>query len=103
MRICYLLIPEIDRAFKQFVFESMDLATTDANGFIITRDSEGVVHSAIPWDDPYPFFKGMIPKHEKESVRMSPVSDERSGKGNNFCVLWLEDCGVYLTVWQSIW
>ncbi|KAH3826467.1 hypothetical protein DPMN_128373 [Dreissena polymorpha] len=70
---------EIDRAFKQFVFESMDLATTDANGFIITRDSEGLEHSAIPWDDPYPFFKGMIPKHEKESVRMSPVSDERSG------------------------
>lgn len=70
---------EIDRAFKQFVFESMDLATTDANGFIITRDSEGLEHSAVPWDDPYPFFKGMIPKHEKESVRMSPVSDERSG------------------------
>ncbi|KAL4233858.1 Sperm-associated antigen 17 [Mactra antiquata] len=73
---------EIDRAFKQFVFESMDLATTDANGFIITRDSEGLEHSAIPWDDPYPFFKGMIPKHEKESVRMSPVSEERSGAGS---------------------
>jgi hypothetical protein len=58
----------------------MDLATTDANGFLITRDSEGLEHSAIPWDDPYPFFKGMIPKHEKESVRMSPVSDERSGE-----------------------
>ncbi|XP_052284814.1 sperm-associated antigen 17-like isoform X3 [Dreissena polymorpha] len=76
---------EIDRAFKQFVFESMDLATTDANGFIITRDSEGLEHSAIPWDDPYPFFKGMIPKHEKESVRMSPVSDERSGNNKERC------------------
>ncbi|WAR08114.1 SPG17-like protein [Mya arenaria] len=74
-----LVQSEIDRAFKQFVFESMDFATTDSNGFIITRDSEGLEHTAVPWDDPYPFFKGMIPKHEKESVRMSPVSDERSG------------------------
>jgi len=79
--ICSPIFTEIDRAFKQFVFESMDLATTDSNGFIITRDSEGLEHSAIPWDDPYPFFKGMIPKHEKESVRMSPVSEERSGNG----------------------
>ena len=60
----------------------MDLAGTDANGFIITRDSEGLEHSAIPWDDPYPFFKGMIPHHEKEDIRMTPVSDERSGE---FC------------------
>lgn len=70
---------EIDRAFKQFVFECMDLAGTDSNGFIITRDSEGLEHSAIPWDDPYPFFKGMIPHHEKEDIRLTPVSDERSG------------------------
>jgi hypothetical protein len=73
---------EIDRAFKQFVFECMDLAGTDPNGFLLTRDSEGLEHSAIPWDDPYPFFKGMIPKHEKTSKDelMSTPSDERSGK-----------------------
>ena len=74
-----IFVTEIDRAFKQFVFECMDLAGTDSNGFIITRDSEGLEHSAIPWDDPYPFFKGMIPHHEKEDIRMTPVSDERSG------------------------
>ncbi|XP_041352537.1 sperm-associated antigen 17-like isoform X2 [Gigantopelta aegis] len=56
---------EIDRAFKQFVFESMDLKVTDPNGFIMTLEGEGLLHSAIPWDDPYPFFKGMIPKHDK--------------------------------------
>ncbi|XP_056016112.1 sperm-associated antigen 17-like isoform X11 [Ostrea edulis] len=72
---------EIDRAFKQFVFECMDLAGTDPNGFILTRDSEGLEHSAIPWDDPYPFFKGMIPKHEKSNKEdfMSTPSEERSG------------------------
>ncbi|ESO93308.1 hypothetical protein LOTGIDRAFT_232733 [Lottia gigantea] len=56
---------EIDRAFKQFLFECMDLTTTDSNGFIMTLEGEGLEHSAIPWDDPYPFFKGMIPHHEK--------------------------------------
>lgn len=82
--VLYFSFSEIDRAFKQFVFECMDLASTDPNGFIITRDSEGVEHSAIPWDDPYPFFKGMIPhheRHEKEPINipMSTPSEERSG------------------------
>ncbi|XP_056016106.1 sperm-associated antigen 17-like isoform X5 [Ostrea edulis] len=77
---------EIDRAFKQFVFECMDLAGTDPNGFILTRDSEGLEHSAIPWDDPYPFFKGMIPKHEKSNKEdfMSTPSEERSGSDLEF-------------------
>ncbi|XP_067675915.1 sperm-associated antigen 17-like [Haliotis asinina] len=75
---------EIDRAFKQFVFESMDLAGTDANGFIITRDSEGMEHSAIPWDDPYPYYRSMLTLHDKPqppklSMSTSPSDEERSG------------------------
>ncbi|CAG2231565.1 unnamed protein product [Mytilus edulis] len=72
---------EIDRAFKQFVFECMDWSTTDPNGFIMTKEGEGVVHTVIPWDDPYPFFKGMIPHHLKSALRdpMSTPSEERSG------------------------
>ncbi|XP_076077508.1 sperm-associated antigen 17-like isoform X7 [Mytilus galloprovincialis] len=71
---------EIDRAFKQFVFECMDWSTTDPNGFIMTKEGEGVVHTVIPWDDPYPFFKGMIPHHLKSALRdpMSTPSEERS-------------------------
>ncbi|XP_076445026.1 sperm-associated antigen 17-like isoform X2 [Babylonia areolata] len=71
---------EIDRAFKLFVFESMDLSTTDPNGFILTWEGEGLGHSSIPWDDPYPFFKGMIP-HEEKTCKLEMVespSDERS-------------------------
>jgi hypothetical protein len=78
----FLIILEIDRAFKQFVFECMDWSSTDPNGFIMTRDSEGMVHSAIPWDDPYPFFKGMIPHHLKSVLKdpmSSTPSEERSG------------------------
>ncbi|KAL8578119.1 hypothetical protein ACOMHN_055439 [Nucella lapillus] len=72
---------EIDRAFKLFVFESMDLAATDPNGFILTRETEGVDHSSIPWDDPYPFFKGMIPHEEKASKieLIETPSEDRSG------------------------
>ena len=58
-------LAEIDRAFKQFVFESMELASADSNGYIMTKMFEGAEYSAIPWDDPYPFFKGMIPKHQR--------------------------------------
>ncbi|XP_050391323.1 sperm-associated antigen 17 isoform X2 [Patella vulgata] len=82
---------EIDRAFKQFLFECMDLTSTDANGFIMTREGEGLEHTAIPWDDPYPFFKGMIPHHEKhldipvlssdgESVDKTPGPEARSSR-----------------------
>jgi hypothetical protein len=37
---------------------------------------------AIPWDDPYPFFKGMIPHHLKSVLKdpmSSTPSEERSG------------------------
>nr|KAG5694504.1 hypothetical protein BaRGS_014235 [Batillaria attramentaria] len=70
---------EIDRAFKQFVFECQDLAATDPNGFIVTRDIEGLEHTPIPWDDPYPFFKGMIPHELKELEILETPSEERSG------------------------
>ena len=59
----------------------MDLATTDPNGFLLTREAEGLEHSSIPWDDPYPFFKGMIPHEEKVSKvdLVETPSEERSG------------------------
>ncbi|XP_074656457.1 sperm-associated antigen 17-like [Tubulanus polymorphus] len=77
---------EIDRAFKQFVFECMDVTSTDPNGFIVTKSGEGAHENAIPWDDPYPFFKGMIPKKEKRELDLeiqdsaaTSVSSLRSG------------------------
>jgi hypothetical protein len=65
------------------VFECLDLSATDTNGFLLTREVEGVRHSSIPWDDPYPFFKGMIPheiKASKFNIIESPDETERSGK-----------------------
>lgn len=74
--VALFFFPETDRAFKQFVFECIDIATTDPNGFIVTRDIEGLEHSPIPWDDPYSFFKGMILKERKDD---SVGSDDDSG------------------------
>ena len=74
---------EIDRAFKQFVFESMDLAKVDANGFILEKGKEGLHQTAVPWDDPYPFFKVMLPQARRLSadLRYTPVSTEESRSG----------------------
>ncbi|RUS91851.1 hypothetical protein EGW08_000422 [Elysia chlorotica] len=71
---------EIDRAFKQFVFESMDLATVDSNGFILDKGKEGLHQTAVPWDDPYPFFKVMLPQNKRPSldIRCSSLSSEDS-------------------------
>ena len=65
----------------------MDLTTTDANGFLLERDKEGIVETAIPWDDPYPYFRIMIPseiknKNSEKSVHTdTPTpSEDRSGE-----------------------
>ncbi|XP_067947410.1 sperm-associated antigen 17-like [Watersipora subatra] len=66
--VCEELRPaDIDHVFKQFVFESMDLHSTDESGIIIPSlpDSEKAYGTqAIPWDDPYPYYKCMIPTEE---------------------------------------
>nr|KAG5690453.1 hypothetical protein BaRGS_010080 [Batillaria attramentaria] len=67
--------PKIDRAFKQFVFECQDLAATDPNGFIVTRDIEGLEHTPIPWDDPYPFFKVHFEVPEGHKFAMEEAAD----------------------------
>ena len=49
-----VFLAEVDRAFKQFVFECMDLSTTDENGHIMFRQHK---QRDVPWDDPYPHYK----------------------------------------------
>ena len=57
----------MDHIFKQFVFECMDTASTNDEGMVIPSlpcDLEERVSTAIPWDDPYPYYRCMIPKEE---------------------------------------
>ena len=50
----FFLFVEVDRAFKQFVFECMDLTSTDEDGNVIPLQFK---QRDVPWDDPYPYFK----------------------------------------------
>ena len=79
------LLAEIDRAFKQFTFECMDLKTAAEDG-TITADGPGQHKPAqkdIMWDDPYPFYKGMILQtdgdEDEEEVMMEAVPEEKAG------------------------
>ncbi len=58
---------EIDRCLHQFVFECMDLAEVDPTGYLFPVARSRHAQLDIPWDDPYPYFKGMIPKEPQES------------------------------------
>ena len=66
---------EMDRAFKQLVFECMDLTGTDKDGSV---DPECFLkQNDIPWDDPYPYYKGMIAQWvEEDTVDVKPSEDQ---------------------------
>ena len=49
-----VVLTEIDRAFKQFVFECMDWTEAEGDGWLNPKES---VQKDISWDDPYPYFK----------------------------------------------
>lgn len=51
-----MFFSEIDHAFKQFVFECMEMTGTDEEGNI--ERAMPSLALPIPWDDPYPLFQG---------------------------------------------
>lgn len=55
-----VFISEIDHSFKQFVLECIDLQETDDDGHLDESAKKGQQMN-IPWDDPYPYFVGLIP------------------------------------------
>ncbi|XP_072116435.1 sperm-associated antigen 17 isoform X3 [Mobula birostris] len=53
---------EVERAFKQFLFESMKLTKVDENGELEEKEDtfeENLKPTSIPWDDPVRFAKEM--------------------------------------------
>ena len=65
------MFTDIDRIFKQFVFESMGITSTDEDGHVVpplpnTEEAYGT--QAIPWDDPYPYYKCMLPTEMAEDA-----------------------------------
>ncbi|XP_071955355.1 sperm-associated antigen 17-like [Antedon mediterranea] len=63
---------EIDRAFKQFVFESLCLRDTEDDGKICDAEKAEVV-----WDDPYPVYEQ---PQEKSPVQEQVTTEEPSSR-----------------------
>lgn len=62
---------DIDHIFKQFVFETMSLTGTDEEGMVVPPLPTNITDvmdssQAIPWDDPYPYYRCMLPAEEEE-------------------------------------
>ena len=53
----------MDRAFKQFVFETMSLTDVDKKNYVVKSNQ----NEAIPWDDPYPNIAATL-SQEKQIV-----------------------------------
>lgn len=75
------IFADIDHIFKQFVFETMSLTGVDDDGVVVPplpANLAGVVDSSqvIPWDDPYPFYRCMLPVEEEPEVENAfPIPD----------------------------
>uniref|UniRef100_H3AXY7 Sperm associated antigen 17 n=1 Tax=Latimeria chalumnae TaxID=7897 RepID=H3AXY7_LATCH len=68
---------EVERAFKQFVFESMTLARVNESGQLEEAElplHEGLKTAYIPWDDPAHFAKEMEQQLSKMGGRMITLS-----------------------------
>jgi len=66
---------DISRALQQFVLECMILTTVDEHGRICRPQTD---QKDIPWDDPYPYYMGMIPDTD-ERVKSGCVERPDSG------------------------
>ena len=51
---------ELGYALKLLMFEALTLPSVDEEGFLSPNPAETV----LPWDDPYPFFRGMVTEEE---------------------------------------
>jgi len=72
-----MFVSEVNRALHQFVFECMRLTSVDDAGAIDTLP-EPERQLDIPWDDPYPFYVGMMltDPPDDDPLRCEPESDD---------------------------
>lgn len=69
-----LFSPEIVHVMNQFIFECIDIAKVDDDG-IVESKPKTTEQRDIPWDDPYPFYVGMIPPAEDNENQTDPKSE----------------------------
>ena len=67
---------EVSRALHQFVIECMKLTSVDDAGAFPAVELERQLD--IPWDDPYPYYAGMIPMEPPEDDPLRCPAQEDS-------------------------
>lgn len=72
--LCVLfLLSEIVHAMNQFIIECIDIKKVGDDGNLVS-ESKTTEQRDIPWDDPYPFYVGMIPPAEDNADQADETS-----------------------------
>lgn len=69
---------DVDRAFKQFVFETMNLTETNKRNQIKKTDKNIV----IPWDDPYPNINSILNEEQQLFLKNLNTIENRKEQTN---------------------
>jgi len=78
-----LFAADVDHALKQFTFECLKLVSTDEHGRVeehVLRHLSEATKQCVPWDYPYPFYKGMLPAASGSSAAAASSDDRAAGR-----------------------
>ena len=64
---------EVDRAFKLFVFEAMNLTDVNKRNYIKRNDKNEI----IPWDDPYPNISATLSEEQQILLKSLKILDDK--------------------------
>lgn len=73
----------MDRALKQFVFETMNLTDVNKKN-IIRRSDKNII---IPWDDPYPNITATLSEQQQIFLKTLNLLDAQKGKYLSFYIV----------------
>jgi hypothetical protein len=65
----------VDRALKQFVFETMNLTDVNKKN-IIRRSDKNII---LPWDDPYPNISATLSEQQQIFLKTLNLLDAQKG------------------------
>lgn len=71
---------DIDRALKQFVFETMNLTDVNKRN-MIKKNAHNVI---IPWDDPYPNISSTLSEEQQLFLKTLNLIEAKKGKIINY-------------------
>lgn len=76
-------LKDVDRALKQFVFETMNLTEVSKRN-LIRKNEQNVI---IPWDDPYPNISEILSEEQQIFLKNLNVLEAKKGMTANETLL----------------